>query len=111
MSNKLIVETTGAFMLTLVGGNIEAFRPSVVENSERLQQHISEKRVKVLVPDVDESATDESFAEFYRDHDKDKEAAIENFLNSLSGEPEAEAPKKTTATKTAAKPAATKGAK
>lgn len=90
----LLVVTTADFMLMTPGGCIEAFRPSVVAPSHELNQFSMEGKVKVIANDLPEEAKDADFAEFYRDHDKDTDTALENYRLSLEEDPEAAATEK-----------------
>lgn len=116
MSKKLLVVTTGAFMLMLEADTVVAGRPCVVNPSHMLKQKVSEDQIEVISNDLPADATDEGFKSFYDAHDQDVEEALSNYVHSLTKEPEqpletqAVKPATKAATKTTAKSAASKGA-
>jgi hypothetical protein len=81
--SKLIVETTGSFMLVMHDGDVIQWnRPSVVRTSTFLQERIANGQIRVLIDDVPDTATDEAFAEFFADS-KDLDSAAANYFSSL----------------------------
>lgn len=94
---KLLVETTGAFMLVDYsdgGTEINAFRPSVVRNTQFVQSRVSTGDLTVLGT-VTDAATDEAFADTLR-NSKDTTMAVEAFLAEFDPKPApAPAPKTT----------------
>ncbi len=82
---NILVETTGAFMLMTRFGEVSAFRPSVIKHSQEINQFVSQDQIKVLHKELPENADDAGFYSFYKAHDKDWEAALENYIHSLEG--------------------------
>lgn len=96
---KLLAETKGNFMLQTRIGLLPWNRPGIIAECNQTDQFVSQGQVKVLVNNLPEEANDEDFAKFYADHDGDAEAAIENYLHSLSGEEGEPAPEKDSGSK------------
>ena len=82
---KILVKTTGDFMLFTRFGFIEAFRPSIVTHCTEIDQFVSQDQIKVLPVELPDNADDAEFEKFYIAHDKDEETAIENYKLNLDG--------------------------
>ena len=84
--SKLLVVTTGDFMLMTPGGLVWADRPSIVEPNHFIDGRVSAGQAKVLRNDLPDEADDEAFALFIKEHDGDVDAALENYLLKFSAE-------------------------
>lgn len=82
---KKLVETTGDFLLvdyqqgSLVINND---RPTVVEDTTFVSARAAANQIKVLA-NLDDEATDEEFAKYWRESDKDPRLAIDAYLSSF----------------------------
>lgn len=84
--SKLLVETTGEFMLVdydQKGLIIEHNRPTVTEPTTFVQTRTSLGQLRVVAELTDE-ATDEEFAKYVKDSDGDIELAVDAFKTSFS---------------------------
>lgn len=90
-TDVVLAETTSDQMLLTAGGVIEWNRPSVVRRTHMLNEAVSLGKARTLATNLPEEAKDTEFAKFYLDHDKDWEAALENYLMSLNGTDSAQA--------------------
>lgn len=92
---KLIVETTGAFMLLdpYTRDEIDAIRPSVVRATPFIQERTAASQIKVLATDLPEDASDADFLEYWKEN---KKSAVDAYLSAVLPEPEPKkaAPKK-----------------
>ena len=90
---KLLVETTGPFMLidSYTKCEIDNNRPSVVLPSEFIQARMTVGQLRVISNELSDGATDEEFAQFWRDSGK-RDLAISSFLSKF-GPTEGGAPK------------------
>lgn len=79
---KLLVETTGPFMLVDYGHGaveIQAHRPSVVENSSFVNARTLVGQIR-LISQVKDEATDAEFEKFLKDSDGKMDLAVDSFL-------------------------------
>ncbi|MCV0350196.1 MAG: hypothetical protein K5863_08975 [Nitratireductor sp.] len=94
---KLLVETKGAFQLQDLGhkGQLAwAHRPSVVENSNFIQDRIGRSQLRIL-GELKDEATDGEFEKFVTESDKDMALAVSSFLEAYGSEAvEEDEPKK-----------------
>lgn len=88
---KMLVETTGPFMLVDPTTNIKinAFRPSVVKMSSFFQARVAMKQVNVVISALVDEATDEDFVKVWQ---KDKKTAVETFNSRFAVKKEVVAP-------------------
>lgn len=85
---KLLAETKGSFQLLDLGHHgqsIKARRPSVVVNSNFVQDRIGRNQVRVIAELKDE-ATDEEFASYLRESDGDIALAVDSFISEFGKE-------------------------
>jgi hypothetical protein len=105
---KALVKPRKPMVLVLAGGNMEAFRPSVVVYSDYVSARVASGVVDVQAGELPDSATDADYLKFYKESDGNEDLARDSFVESLKTpeqlEAEAEAKK-------AAEEAAKKGAK
>lgn len=75
---KMLVETTGSFMLVDPGTNaqVQAGRPSVVPVTSFIQMRIGMKQIKVVISGLDQKATDLDFALLWKEN---KKTAVDKF--------------------------------
>ena len=92
---KLIVETTGEFMLIAGNGTIVPHdRPAVLPADGWVQQQVAIGQLRVLPHQLADAASDAEFAEWLAASDGDKELAVVSYaeahpLNPLPAEPPA----------------------
>lgn len=81
---KLLVETTGSFMLKdpSTGDEIDNAHPSVVKRSEFIQSRTAMGQINIISVDLQEEATDAEFQKFWKECKGDKELAVESFLSA-----------------------------
>ena len=105
--SKLIVETTGKFMLVDMMGkqSVEWNRPTLVQSSHFINERCANGQIKVIAEDIPEAGCDEDFAKFLADS-KDVDSAIANYCTTLGAKEEAQVV--AVAPKAKAKPAAKK---
>lgn len=82
--SKVLVETTGEFFLFDREGDqeVEAFRPSVVQMTEFMEQRMALKQIKILGP-LSDKATEEGFAKAWKDAGGDRKV-IKTFLTDFA---------------------------
>lgn len=82
---KILVETTGPFMLVNpeTGCELAHNRPSVAISTNFLQSRIATGQVKVLSNPLMDSATDAEFHSYWKASDRKKNLAIESFLSAF----------------------------
>lgn len=66
---------------------IQAFRPTVVENSNYIAQLLAAGKVRLISNEVKDEATDEEFEKFLKDSDKKEQLAIDAFMSKFSSAP------------------------
>lgn len=82
---KLIVETTGPFMLMLgAAGEVPHNRPAVVSTGSGVDQQIAIKALKVLAGDLPDEANDADFAGFFQSSEGDVPLAIEAYVSTFA---------------------------
>jgi hypothetical protein len=94
---KLLVETTGKFMLLDLGGNqqVPSQRPGVVARNTFIETRVAGDQLTIL-GQVSDEATDAEFAKYWAESE-DRDLAIESFMAAYPHEPKpapAPAPKK-----------------
>jgi hypothetical protein len=84
---KLLVETTGAFMLTDLasGQEVPSHRPAVVGHSNFFQHRVSLQQLRVL-GELTDDATDAEFAKFLAESEGDTNLAVESFVSVFGPE-------------------------
>lgn len=84
---KLLVETTGSFMLmdSRNGQEIPADRPAIVKSTSFIAARAATTQLNVLATDLPAGVTDRDFLEYWNE---DSEIAVDAFLSKFS--PEAE---------------------
>lgn len=85
---KYLAETTGNFELYDQHGNgqiVAGDRPSVIENSSFVNQRVALEQIKYL-GEVNDEATDEEFAKYWKESNNDSALAIDSFLASFGVE-------------------------
>lgn len=93
MMEKILVETTGSFMLQDSNGQeVQANRPCVVRRSQFIHSRTALGQLKVLGQLKDE-ATDAEFLQYFRDSEGDAPLAVESFLSKFSVDAVSEKPK------------------
>lgn len=87
-----LVETTGQHpLLDMMGGTVQemkSFRPSVVENTQFVQQRIALGQLTVLA-ELPEHASDDEFSSYWKESTA-REQAIEAYKSKFKPEAEAE---------------------
>lgn len=104
--SKLLVETTGSFMLLdPIGQEIPFNRAAVVESSNFINLQVALDKIRILGKLKDEAA-DAEFVAYWRECDGDGPMAVESFLSKFSvdavaekSKPKAEEPKRRTGRK------------
>lgn len=83
---KMLVETTGAFMLLdlSLGQTVQGHRPSVVAQSDFLNARIALHQVTKIC-DLPDDATDEEFETYWTDAE-DRELAIASYQSKFDAE-------------------------
>lgn len=79
---KLLLETTGQFMLSHHGDEVQAERPSVVSNTNFFNHRIALGQVKILGKLTDD-ASDQEFLKYVVDSDWDLPLAVDSFLSKF----------------------------
>lgn len=79
---KVLLETTGSFMLISGGQEVSPDRPSVIKTSYFFEARVAKGELKVLGSVVDE-ATDAEFETFVRESKGDLALAVESFLSKF----------------------------
>ena len=84
---KLLVETTGNFLLInpLNGQEIHYNRPTVVEPSGFITNHIGILNIRVLSNELPDEATDAEFAVWFAECG-DKDLAVSSFIAKFQAE-------------------------
>lgn len=84
---KLLVETTGEFMLMDTSGRqeVQAARPSVVDNTNFINGRIASGFLKGLGP-LKDDATDAEFAKYFDESKGDSNLAVESFLSTFGAD-------------------------
>ena len=84
---KILVETTGEFMLIDREQrlSIEAHRPAVSERTQFINVQLGYRALHVL-GDLKDEATDEEFQKYVAESDGDTELAVASFLAAFSPE-------------------------
>jgi len=85
----LLVESLGNYMLMTRGGDVEPFRPSVIEHTGQFDQFVSQSQAK-LICELKDSATDAEFKNFFDGSERDVALATEAFLAKFSVDAEDE---------------------
>lgn len=82
---KILVETTGSFMLMnpQTGEEIPNDRPAVVRNSNFVSQRAGVDQIKILATSLPDEASDQEFQAYWSE---DPEIAVEAFLSQYSEE-------------------------
>lgn len=89
---KLIVETTGEYSITDLTQKrtMPKHRPSVVANTNFVQQCIGFDKLKVVKNGLPEAANDEDFVAYWKEN---PDIAVDAYLSELNGETPDEKPK------------------
>lgn len=89
---KLLVETTGSFMLVdpYTSDVIYADGQSVVESSQFIQARASIGQVKVLLGDLSKDATTEEWKEYLKSSDRNMKLALASFASTYGPQDEPE---------------------
>lgn len=87
--SKLLIETTGDFMLmdNSTGAEIHWNRPTVCPRSNFIGARTAMGQIKVLSNELSEDATDEEFGAFLLDSKNDKELAVSAFISKFGPQP------------------------
>lgn len=91
---KLLVETKGEFQLLdlgHLGQLVAAHRPSVVENSNFVQDRIGRNQIRVI-GELKDEATDAEFVAYSKEAGDDKQLAIDSFLAEFRADAAEERP-------------------
>lgn len=67
---------------------INSKRPTVVTNTPFVKEHISDGRFDLLASKLPDEASDEEFAEYFKESEGDKELAVESFVASFNNKDE-----------------------
>jgi len=81
---KILCETTGPFQIVDFdngGAVIRAHRPSVAVNSHLVSSRAAAGQIRVL-GSVSDEATDDEFAEYWKESDGDQKLAVAAFLEA-----------------------------
>lgn len=79
---KVLVETTGSFMLMSNGQEVQNNRPSVIVNSDFFQSRVANGQLKVL-GQLQDTATDAEFAAFWVESKQDNALAAASFISKF----------------------------
>lgn len=87
---KLLVETTGDFMLACpyTAQIVSSSRPSVVSPTPFIEARIGMRQLKVFSNKVGADATDAEFEKYWIESNGDPEFALESFLSTFELRPE-----------------------
>lgn len=83
MTKKILVETTGSFMLSdpQMKQEIPANRPAVATYSNFVGQRAGINQITILATDLPEDANDADFLSYWKE---DKETAVDAYLSKFS---------------------------
>lgn len=101
---KLIVETTGAFMLMDGRGNfVPTDRPAVLPVSPFVDERRGRAQLRILSDQLPDEANDAEWAEWWAEAKGDRDLAIESYVAKFAAdEVDGEPPPRTKRTKKAA---------
>ena len=85
---KYLVETTGQFILhdAAHGQVIEGHRPSVVTMTDWLNARLGHGQLRIVLPDLPDTATDEEFVGYWKEAGGNKEFAVASYRSSFDTE-------------------------
>lgn len=91
---KLLVETTGDFMLSCpyTAQVISSSRPSVVSSTPFIEARMGMRQIKVFSNKLGADATDAEFEKYWLETLGDPDFAIDSFLSAYEIRPEPKAP-------------------
>lgn len=82
---KTIVKPTGPhYYMDTNGQEIQAFRPSVVSNTNYTNMLIASGKLKTLATNLTDDATDEEFVKYLAESKGDEELAVSSFESKFS---------------------------
>ena len=83
---KCIVKTTGEFSLLDIFSmtDIKSNRPTVAVKTDFIDQQRDEKNLEIIAFDIPMEASDEEFAKWYLECEKDDNLAIDSFCASYA---------------------------
>jgi hypothetical protein len=89
--SKLLVETSGEFMLIDTAGNqeIPSNRPAVIRSTPFSNRFAGTGQLVIIVSDLPDEATDAEFAQYWEEAG-DRELAIQSFTSAFEPEQEPE---------------------
>lgn len=81
---KCLLKPTTPFMLMLEKGEVvEAHRPSVVSVTATVQTRLASGKLKLIAPDLPDTANDADFLKFWREAGRDEALAIDSYLSQF----------------------------
>jgi hypothetical protein len=81
----ILIKTTEThfYMDPTTGSEVQAFRPSVVSSSNFISMLLAQGKVKLIAADLTAEATDEEYAAFFKESDRNERLANESFLSKF----------------------------